>query len=245
MDGTPGSTIAPSAATGVMGRRVLVVDDEDSITELVAMALRYEGFAVETAATGYQALSMLDSFRPELLVLDVMLPDIDGFSVAERVRRERREVPVLFLTARDATEDKVRGLTIGGDDYVTKPFSVAELVARVHAVLRRTGGGPTGGDVLVLADLEMDDDAHEVRRAGQLVDLTATEYRLLHYLLVNARRVLTRAQLLDHVWSYDFGGDAGVLETYISYLRKKVDFIEPHLIQTVRGVGYVLRPPRD
>ncbi|MHB8244243.1 MAG: response regulator transcription factor [Acidimicrobiales bacterium] len=237
----PIGAVSPTAAGG---RRVLVVDDEDSITELVAMALRYEGFLVETAQTGYGALSLLDSFRPELVVLDVMLPDIDGFNVAERVRRERRDVPVLFLTARDATEDKVRGLTIGGDDYVTKPFSVAELVARVHAVLRRTGGSGSG-DVLVLGDLEMDDDAHEVRRAGQLVDLTATEYRLLRYLLVNARRVLTRGQLLDHVWSYDFGGDAGVLETYISYLRKKVDFTEPHLIHTVRGVGYVLRPPRD
>jgi len=245
---SPGPTVGAGATVaggpGLQGRRVLVVDDEDSITELVAMALRYEGFAVETAQSGYQALALLDSFRPELVVLDVMLPDIDGFNVAERVRRERRDVPVLFLTARDATEDKVRGLTIGGDDYVTKPFSVAELVARVHAVLRRTGGAGSG-DRLVLGDLEMDDDAHEVRRAGRLVDLTATEYRLLRYLLVNARRVLTRAQLLDHVWSYDFGGDAGVLETYISYLRKKVDFVEPHLIHTVRGVGYVLRPPRD
>ncbi|MFZ0170631.1 MAG: response regulator transcription factor [Acidimicrobiales bacterium] len=226
------------------GRRVLVVDDEESITELVAMALRYEGFTVETANAGYPALQRLEDFRPDLLVLDVMLPDLDGFSIAERVRRDRHDVPVLFLTARDGTEDKVRGLTIGGDDYVTKPFSVAELVARIHAVLRRTGHGEAAHK-LVLADLEMDDDAHEVRRAGQLIDLTATEYRLLHYLLVNARRVLTRAQLLDHVWSYDFGGDAGVLETYVSYLRKKVDFVEPHLIHTVRGVGYVLRPPRD
>ena len=236
---------APAATAGeaVTGPRVLVVDDEESITELVAMALRYEGFAVETASAGYAALDRLDDFRPDLVVLDVMLPDIDGFSVAERVRRERRDVPILFLTAKDATEDKVRGLTIGGDDYVTKPFSIAELVARVHAVLRRTGKDE-GSRKLVLEDLEMDDDAHEVRRAGELVDLTATEYRLLHYLLVNARRVLTRAQLLDHVWRYDFGGDAGVLETYISYLRKKVDFTEPHLIHTVRGVGYVLRPPR-
>jgi two-component system OmpR family response regulator len=225
-------------------RRVLVVDDEESITELVSMALRYEGFEVATEAAGYPALQRLDDFRPDLLILDVMLPDLDGFTVAEKVRRERRDVPVLFLTAKDATEDKVRGLTIGGDDYVTKPFSVAELVARVHAVLRRTGHAEAAHK-LILGDLEMDDDAHEVRRAGQLIDLTATEYRLLRYLLVNARRVLTRAQLLDHVWSYDFGGDAGVLETYISYLRKKVDFVEPHMIQTVRGVGYVLRPPRD
>ena len=246
MDTANSSVTLAGAARSAPGtqKRVLVVDDEDSITELVSMALRYEGFSVETAGSGYKALALLESFRPELVVLDVMLPDIDGFNVAERIRRERREVPVLFLTARDATEDKVRGLTIGGDDYVTKPFSVAELVARVHAVLRRTAGSDDGNR-LVLGDLEMDDDAHEVRRAGQLVDLTATEYRLLRYLLVNARRVLTRAQLLDHVWSYDFGGDAGVLETYISYLRKKVDFTEPHLIHTVRGVGYVLRPPRD
>ncbi len=174
-----------------------------------------------------------------------MLPDIDGFNIAERLRRDRRDIPVLFLTARDATEDKVRGLTIGGDDYVTKPFSVAELVARAQAILRRAGKGGPARELLQLADLEMDDDAHEVRRAGQLIDLTATEYRLLRYLLSNPRRVLTRSQLLDHVWNYDFGGDAGVLETYVSYLRKKVDFVEPHLIQTVRGVGYVLRPPRS
>jgi len=225
--------------------RVLVVDDEDSITELVSMALRYEGFDVQTASSGYRALEKIDDFRPDLIMLDVMLPDIDGFNIAERLRRDRRDIPVLFLTARDATEDKVRGLTIGGDDYVTKPFSVAELVARTQAILRRTGKGGPARELLELADLEMDDDAHEVRRAGRLIDLTATEYRLLRYLLANPRRVLTRSQLLDHVWNYDFGGDAGVLETYISYLRKKVDFTEPHLIQTVRGVGYVLRPPRE
>jgi len=225
--------------------RVLVVDDEESITELVSMALRYEGFDVQTAASGYGALEQIDSFRPDLILLDVMLPDIDGFNIAERLRRDRRDIPVLFLTARDATEDKVRGLTIGGDDYVTKPFSVAELVARTQAILRRAGKGGSTRELLELADLEMDDDAHEVRRAGQLIDLTATEYRLLRYLLSNPRRVLTRSQLLDHVWNYDFGGDAGVLETYVSYLRKKIDFTEPHLIHTVRGVGYVLRPPRS
>jgi two-component system OmpR family response regulator len=225
--------------------RVLVVDDEDSITELVSMALRYEGFDVQTAASGYAALEKIDEFRPDLILLDVMLPDIDGFNIAERLRRDRRDVPVIFLTARDATEDKIRGLTIGGDDYVTKPFSVAELVARTQAILRRAGKGGPNRELLQLADLEMDDDAHEVRRAGQLIDLTATEYRLLRYLLSNPRRVLTRSQLLDHVWNYDFGGDAGVLETYVSYLRKKIDFTEPHLIHTVRGVGYVLRPPRN
>ena len=168
--------------------RVLVVDDEESITELVSMALRYEGFEVQTASSGYGALEQIDEFRPDLILLDVMLPDIDGFNIAERLRRDRRDIQFFFLTARDATEDKVRGLTIGGDDYVTKPFSVAELVARSHAILRRVGkGGPTR-EVLQLADLEMDDDAHEVRRAGQLIDLTATEYRLLRYLLSNPRR---------------------------------------------------------
>jgi two-component system OmpR family response regulator len=234
-----------SVAGGEAGPRVLVVDDEDSITELVSMALRYEGFEVQTAASGYGALEQIDEFRPDLILLDVMLPDIDGFNIAERLRRDRRDIPVIFLTARDATEDKIRGLTIGGDDYVTKPFSVAELVARTQAILRRAGTGGPSRELLQLADLEMDDDAHEVRRAGQLIDLTATEYRLLRYLLSNPRRVLTRSQLLDHVWNYDFGGDAGVLETYVSYLRKKIDFTEPHLIQTVRGVGYVLRPPRN
>jgi two-component system OmpR family response regulator len=232
-------------AGGEARSRILVVDDEDSITELLSMALRYEGFEVKTAASGYGALEQIEQFRPDLILLDVMLPDIDGFNIAERLRRDRRDIPVLFLTARDATEDKIRGLTIGGDDYVTKPFSVAELVARTQAILRRVGKGGPDHELLELADLEMDDDAHEVRRAGQLIDLTATEYRLLRYLLSNPRRVLTRSQLLDHVWNYDFGGDAGVLETYISYLRKKIDFTEPHLLHTVRGVGYVLRPPRS
>ena len=207
------------------------------------MALRYEGFDVDTASSGYGALEKVDSFRPDLIVLDVMLPDIDGFSIAERLRRDRREIPVLFLTARDATEDKVRGLTIGGDDYVTKPFSVAELVARTQAVLRRAGKGGAANELLVFADLEMDDDAHEVRRAGQLIDLTATEYRLLRYLLSNPRRVLTRSQILDHVWNYDFNGEANVVEAYVSYLRRKIDTTEPRLLHTLRGVGYVLRVP--
>jgi len=225
--------------------RVLVVDDESAITELVSMALRYEGYNVQTAANGHDALAQVASFRPDLVVLDVMLPDLDGFEVAARLGRERRRVPVLFLTARDATEDKVHGLTIGGDDYVTKPFAVSELVARVRVVLRRNGGGdPDASTKLVLADLEMDEDSREVFRDGKLVELTATEYRLLQYLLVNARTVLTRAQLLDHVWQYDFHGDASVLETYISYLRRKIDTVEPRLIHTVRGVGYVLRTPR-
>jgi two-component system OmpR family response regulator len=222
--------------------RVLVVDDEHNITDLVATALRYEGFQVTTAGTGEQALAAVASTRPDLIILDVMLPDVDGFEIARRLGADGKAVPVLFLTARDTTDDKVRGLTIGGDDYVTKPFSLAELLARGHAVLRRTNGH--GSARLVFADLEMDDDTREVSRADRSIELTATEYRLLRYLLANARKVLTRAQLLDHVWDYDFGGDSGVLETYISYLRKKVDVDAPPLIHTVRGVGYTLRLPK-
>ncbi len=225
------------------GARVLVVDDEPNITELVAMALRYEGFTVKTAATGRGALSAVTQFSPALVILDVMLPDIDGMEVMKRLNSQGSKVPIIFLTARDATEDKVHGLTIGGDDYVTKPFSIEELMARVRVVLRRHGNNNESGK-LTLADLELDDEAHEVRRQGRVVDLTNTEYRLLRYLLINSGRVLTRSQILDHVWHYDFGGDASVLETYISYLRRKVDRFDPPLIQTVRGVGYVLRPPR-
>ena len=225
------------------GTRVLVVDDEASITDLVALALRYEGFTVEKAATGRAALASVGRFKPDLIVLDVMLPDLSGLDVLRRLSAEGRRVPVIFLTARDATEDKVHGLTVGGDDYVTKPFSIEELVARVRAVLRRHGDEGEKNSKLTFADLELDDDAHEVRRAGELVELTPTEYRLLRYLLANAGRVLTRNQILDHVWDYDFGGEASVLETYISYLRRKVDRVDPPLIQTVRGVGYVLRAP--
>src|SRR5882672_1945203 len=225
------------------GPRVLVVDDEPNITELVAMALRYEGFTVKTAATGRGALTAVTQFSPALVILDVMLPDIDGIEVLRRLNSSGSKVPIIFLTAKDATEDKVHGLTIGGDDYVTKPFSIEELMARVRVVLRRHGNDTENGK-LALADLELDDEAHEVRRHGHVVELTNTEYRLLRYLLINAGRVLTRSQILDHVWHYDFGGDASVLETYVSYLRRKVDKHEPPLIQTVRGVGYVLRTPR-
>lgn len=225
--------------------RLLVVDDESSLADLVAMALRYEGFEVATAGCAAEALRVLPEFRPDLLVLDVMLPDVDGFALAAQLRREQSRSPILFLTARDAVEDRVHGLTIGGDDYLTKPFAVAELVARVRVILRRHGVGERNPPRLSFADLEMDDDSHEVFRGGARVELTATEYRLLHYLLSNAKRVLTRAQLLDHVWNYDFGGDASVLETYISYLRRKIDTGPPRLVHTVRGVGYVLRLPRD
>jgi len=225
------------------GPRVLVVDDEPNITELVAMALRYEGFTVKTAATGRSAITAVTQFSPALMILDVMLPDIDGIEVLRRLNGAGNKVPIIFLTAKDATEDKVHGLTVGGDDYVTKPFSIEELMARVRVVLRRHGS-ETESNKLSLADLELDDEAHEVRRHGHAIDLTNTEYRLLRYLLINAGRVLTRSQILDHVWHYDFGGDASVLETYVSYLRRKVDRYDPALIQTVRGVGYVLRTPR-
>ena len=224
--------------------RVLVVDDEANIVDVVAMALRFQGFEVETAATGADALSAVRAFDPQIIVLDVMLPDVDGFEVARRLAARGERVPIIFLTARDATEDKVRGLSIGGDDYVTKPFSLEELVARVRSILRRAGHAEPQTSRLVFEDLELDEDAYEVTRAGEPIDLTATEYRLLRYFMLNPRRVLTRAQLLEHVWDYDFGGDARVLETYVSYVRKKLDAHGPPLIQTVRGVGYALRTPR-
>ncbi len=224
--------------------RLLVVDDEPSITDLVSTALRYVGFDVAVAGTAREALVQATTFRPQLVLLDVMLPDLDGFEVTRRLRGEGVRVPILFLTARDATEDKVTGLTIGGDDYVTKPFSLEELVARVRALLRRAEGPTTGPNAkLTFADLEMDEDTHEVWRAGQPITTTPTEFKLLRFLLLNARRVLSKTQILDHVWNYDFDGDANVVETYISYLRKKVDFVEPRLIHTVRGVGYTLRLP--
>ncbi len=231
------------AASDTTSHRVLVVDDEPNIVDVVAMALRFQGFEVASAASGKEALSAVESFRPEVMILDVMLPDMEGFEVAERLGAERGHVPILFLTARDASEDKLRGLTTGGDDYMTKPFSLEELVARIRNILRRTGNG-SDSSRLVFEDLQLDEDTREVTRANEPVELTATEYRLLRYLMLNPRRVLTRGQILDHVWDYDFGGDARVLETYISYLRKKLDRHGPTLIHTSRGVGYALRPPK-
>jgi len=225
--------------------RILGVDDEPYITDLLGAALRFEGFTVDTAATGNEAMSMAERGRHDLVLLDVMLPDVEGTEVCRRLRAQGVRTPVLFLTARDATEDKVTGLTAGGDDYVTKPFSLDELVARIHAVLGRTAPGRGSGGRLAFADLEMDDQTHEVWRQGALVDLTATEFNLLRYLLENARRVLSKSEILDNVWNYDFEGDPNIVETYISYLRKKVDCFEPSLIHTIRGVGYTLRLPRD
>jgi two-component system OmpR family response regulator len=225
--------------------RVLVVDDEPNIVDVVSMALRHHGFDVDAAQTGVGALTRVRECRPDVMVLDVMLPDMDGFEVARRLEGEHAGVPILFLTARDAMADKLRGLTTGGGDYVTKPFSLEELIARLRNILRRTLASRELSGQLTFADLELDEDAREVSRGGRPIELTATEYRLLRYLMLNPRRVLTRAQLLDHVWSYDFAGDARVLETYMSYLRKKVDADAVPLLHTVRGVGYVLRLPRE
>ena len=225
---------------------VLAVDDEEHITELVAMALGFNGFDVGRAATGRAALAAVEKRRPDLIVLDVMLPDLDGFDVARRLRQGETggtRIPVIFLTARDATADKVEGLRLGVDDYVTKPFSIEELVERVKAVLRRAGGAGPGEHKLSYHDLVLDEDTRDVWRGGRLVELTPTEYKLLHYLLTNVRRVLTREQILEAVWDYTFAGNASVLETYVSYLRHKIDDVEPPLIHTVRGVGYSLRLP--
>ena len=226
--------------------RLLVVDDEPNIRELLSASLRYAGFEVATAADGQQALALADSFRPDLLVLDVMMPGLDGFGVVRRLRQSGRHTPVLFLTARDAAEDKVSGLTLGGDDYVTKPFSLDEVLARIRAVLRRSAGAQQAAEAprLSFADIELDEESHEVIKAGEVISLSPTEFKLLRYLMANAGRVLSKAQILDHVWNYDFNGEANVVESYISYLRRKIDTTEPRLLHTIRGVGYTLRLPR-
>jgi two-component system OmpR family response regulator len=222
----------------------MVVDDEDSLSELLARVLRYEGWQVETAATGSDAIALARSFRPDAVVLDVMLPDIDGFQVLTALRAEHPEVCVLFLTARDGVEDRIAGITAGGDDYVTKPFSLEEVLARLRGVMRRAGmARSVAVNVLSVGDLTVDEDAHEVHRGGTRVELTATEFELLRFMMRNPRRVLSKAQILDRVWDYDFGGKAHVVELYISYLRKKIDAGREPMIHTVRGAGYVLRPP--
>ncbi|MDP9798797.1 two-component system OmpR family response regulator [Catenuloplanes nepalensis] len=228
--------------------KVLVVDDEPNICALLSATLRLIHFDVRVANGGHEALTAATEFEPDLVVLDVMLPDLDGFQVAQRLRAGSRPVPVLFLTARDAVEDRISGLTVGADDYVTKPFSLEEVVLRIRAILRRSRGDADESEdngLLRYADLELDEDAHEVRRGGKLVELSPTEFNLLRYLLVNAGRVVSKAQILDRVWSYDFGGDGRIVESYVYYLRKKIDRWEPPLIHTVRGVGYALRLPRS
>lgn len=231
-----------------MTERLLVVDDEATVRELLSATLRFAGFSVTSAATGAEAISAATREPPDLVLLDVMLPDLDGFEVVRQLRERRTgrgdagPVPVLFLTARDRQADKVTGLSLGADDYVTKPFDLEELIARIRAILRRTSGSPAG--LLTVGGLELDVDGHQVTRDGQPVRLSATEFRLLHYLMQNAGQVVSKAQILDRVWAYDFGGDASIVDTYISYLRRKADTTDPKLIHTVHGVGYVMREPR-
>ena len=223
--------------------RVLVVDDEVALTDLLSMALRYEGWQIRAVATGSAAVRVAKQFQPDAVILDVMLPDFDGLEIMRRLRAQDPNLPVLFLTARDAVEDRVAGLTAGGDDYVTKPFSLEELVARIRALLRRAGVGMAKETaVIAVGDLTLDEDSHEVQRGGESISLTATEFELLRFMMRNPRRVLSKAQILDRVWSYDFGGQANVVELYISYLRKKIDAGRQPMIRTLRGAGYVLKP---
>ena len=224
--------------------RLLVVEDEPNIRELLATSLRFAGFEVHTASNGTEAIRLAGSLEPDLVVLDVMLPDLDGFAVTRRIRESGKHIPIVFVTARDSLDDKIKGLTVGGDDYVTKPFSLDEVVARIRAVLRRTRGETDDQTVLRFEDLELDEDSHEVRRGHRIIETSPTEFNLLRYLMLNPNRVLSKAQILDHVWDYDFRGESGIVESYISYLRRKIDTegLQP-LIHTKRGVGYVLKLP--
>ncbi len=223
--------------------RALVVDDEVMLAELLTMALRYDGWDVRSAGSGTEAVRAARDFAPDVVLLDVMLPDIDGLEVLRRLRAHDPDVPVLFLTARDAVEDRIAGITAGGDDYVTKPFSLEEVVARIRGLVRRRGAALLADDaLLVVGDLTLDEDSHEVRRGSDLVELTATEFELLRYFMRNPKRVLSKAQILDRVWNYDFGGQANIVELYVSYLRKKIDAGRSPMIHTLRGAGYVLKP---
>jgi len=225
--------------------KVLVVDDEPNIRDLLSASLRFAGHQVATAANGTDAINMITETKPDIVLLDVMLPDISGFGVTKKIRGMGIEVPILFLTARDDTEDKITGLTVGGDDYVTKPFSLDEIMARISAIMRRTSKDGQDGSMITVVELSINEDAHEVTVGAQVVDLSPTEYQLLRYLATNPNRVLTKAQILDHVWEYDFNGEMGIVESYVSYLRKKLDPLsqEP-LIITKRGVGYMLKGPK-
>ncbi|MBC6795946.1 MULTISPECIES: response regulator transcription factor [Corynebacterium] len=225
--------------------KVLVVDDEANISDLLKVSLKFQGFDVETADNGQDALALADTYKPDAFILDVMMPSMDGFTLLNKLRAAGHEAPVLFLTAKDGVEDRIHGLTIGADDYVTKPFSLEEVITRLRVILRRvTPEEEQESSLITYEDITLDDDMHEVTKAGEVVELSPTEFKLLRYLLVNAEVVLSKSKILDHVWNYDFGGDGNVVESYVSYLRRKIDKEEPHLIQTVRGVGYVLRKPR-
>jgi len=239
----PGSALTRPDGTPV---RVLVVDDEQMLTDLLSMALRMEGWDVRTAASGFEALDAVKEYSPDALVLDIMMPDLDGMSVLQRLRQHQNMVPVLFLTAKDAVSDRVAGLTAGGDDYVTKPFSLEEVVARLRALMRRAGTALAAEPepILHVGELSLNEDSHEVLRAGEEIELTATEFELLRFLMRNPRRVVSKAQILDRVWNYDFGGKSSVVELYISYLRKKIDAGRDPLIHTVRGVGYMIKAPQ-
>ncbi len=234
------------ATSGTTEARLLVVDDEPNIVELLEASLRFHGFDVMTCGDGTTALSMAKSVKPDLMVTDVMMPGLNGFELVRSLRADGYQFPVLFLTAKDAVDDRVTGLTIGGDDYIVKPFSLSEVVARIRTVLKRTGTGRAdlAPAVLSYADLTINEAAHDVRRGDREIALSPTEFRLLCYLMENAETVVSKVQILDSVWQYDFGGGLNVVESYISYLRRKIDTVEPHLIHTVRGVGYVLRRPR-
>ncbi|MGI8592478.1 MAG: response regulator transcription factor [Nakamurella sp.] len=242
---TPRGDTARTGLRGPQGRpiKVLVVDDEQTLSELLGLALRYEGWEVRTAGDGLSAVAAAREMRPDLVVLDIMLPDMDGLEVLRRLRADSDHTPVLFLTARDAVEDRIAGLTAGGDDYVTKPFSIEELVLRLRALLRRSNTTVTiDSSMLIVGELTLDEDSREVHRGGALISLTATEFELLRFLMCNPKRVLSKAQILDRVWNYDFGGQANIVELYISYLRKKIDFGRAPMIHTMRGFGYVLKP---
>lgn len=234
-------------AENTQNLKVLVVDDEPNIVELLTVSLKFQGFEVETANSGPAAIELAHSWRPDAYILDVMMPEMDGFELLSKLRSEGLDAPVLFLTAKDAVEDRIHGLTIGADDYVTKPFSLEEVITRLRVILRR--GNVTDGSnedsTLRYADLTLNDDTHEVTKAGEIVELSPTEFNLLRYLMLNAEVVVSKAKILDNVWHYDFGGDGNVVESYISYLRRKVDTGDVQLIHTVRGVGYVLRTPRQ
>lgn len=248
--GTADGVRAPVPPVSQDTGTLLVVDDEPTVRELLPAALRYSGFTVATAATGQEALAEISRNPPDLIVLDVMLPDIDGLEVLRRLRElprlleghRGRNIPVLFLTALDTPEDMLNGLRLGGDDYVTKPFDLQVLIARIHAILRRTGGD--SGDLVVVGDLVLDPEERQLTRGGQLVRLSPTEFRLLHFLMLNVGHVVSKAQILDEVWKYDFGGDPSIVDTYISYLRRKMDTTQPRLIRTIHGTGYVLHRPR-
>lgn len=242
-------SVSQASAEAIPEARILVIDDEPNIVELLSVSLRFQGFEVHTAGSGPAALDRAREVRPDAVILDVMMPGMDGFGVLRRMRADGIDAPALFLTARDRLEDKIAGLTLGGDDYVTKPFSLAEVVARLRVILRRSGKGAgaegeSRNPRLTFADIELDEDTHEVWKAGQLVSLSPTEFTLLRYFVINAGTVLSKPKILDHVWRYDFGGDVNVVESYVSYLRRKIDTGEKRLLHTLRGVGYVLREPR-